>query len=157
MSARLIRPRTVGRVAKVHDPLLAGEAALSALFVSKREIEMDVGMRGHRARGAAEMIDGFVDLTLFFEHAAQVVARDSVQRVKPNGAGELGARFLGAAHLVEGDAEIDVRVNPLRREFEDLPVALDGLREQFHMSLAVERRLKQFLGCRARHRMKFRG
>ena len=33
VSARLLRPRSVGRVAKIQDPLLAREAPFAALFV----------------------------------------------------------------------------------------------------------------------------
>ena len=80
--AGLIGPRAIRSVADIEEPLLAGESAFAALFVREREIEMHVGVRGHGAGGAAEMFDGSVNLTLLFEDAAQVIARDAVHGIE---------------------------------------------------------------------------
>ncbi len=63
--ARLLGPRTVGRVTQVERPLFVSGFAFAAFFVGEREIEMNVRMGGHRAGGAAEVINGFIELAEF--------------------------------------------------------------------------------------------
>ena len=125
------------------------EFAFAALFVSQREVEMDVGVPGHRARGAPQMIDGLVDAPLLLKHAPQVVARDPAQRIKLDRRSKFLARFLDAAQLIQRDAKIDVRVNPVRRELENLPVGVHGLRKEIRFCLAIERVLEEFFGIRS--------
>lgn len=83
--ASLVGPGAVGSVAKIKGPLLAGEAALAALFMRESEIEVDVGVSGHGAGGATEMFDGGVEIALLFEDAAEIVARDAVQGIELDG------------------------------------------------------------------------
>ena len=97
MGARLLRPCAIGRMAKIEDPLFAGETALAALFVGESQIEVDVGVGGQRPDGAPQMFDGLVQLSLLLEDAAKVVTRDSVQGIELNGGKKFGARFLGPA------------------------------------------------------------
>src|SRR5208282_1662488 len=116
---------------------------------------MNVRMSGHGAGGATQMLDGLVDLALFFEDAAEVVARNSIQGIELDGGKKLGAGLFGAAHLIESDAQVDVRVNPVGREVDHQAVIVDGLGQRFGLSLAIERRLKQILGGWSRHRVQF--
>src|ERR1700728_2161926 len=101
------------------------------------------------------MIDGLVDFSLFLEYASQVVTRNSVQRIKLHGGEKLGARFIGTAHLIKRHTQIDVRIDPLGREIEHLPVFFDRLRQKLWSSLAFQCALEQLLGRRPRHRMEF--
>ena len=156
VSASLVGPGTARRVAKIRDPLQASQAALAAFFVSEREIEMHVGVRGHRARGAAKMPDGFVDSALLFEHAAEVVARDAAQRVEVHCGGEFRSRFFDSPHLIKRDAEINVRVDPFGSEFQGLPITIDGLGKQVGFHFAIERLAEKFFGRGAGQRMDFR-
>jgi len=156
MSASLVGPRTARRVTQIGDPLHAREAALAALFIGEREIEMDVGVRGQRAGGAAKMADGFVNFALLFEHATEVVARDTAERIEVHSGGEFGSRLVDAAHLIKRDAQIDVRVDPFRSEFQRLPVALDGLWKKLRLQFAIERLAEEFFGARSGQRMDLR-
>ena len=133
-------------MSKICDPFQASQAALAALFVSEREIEMHIGVRRHRARGAAKMPDGFVDSALFFEHATEVVARDAAQWVEFHCGGEFGPRFFDSAHLIKRYAEIDVRVDPFGSEFQGLPITIDGLRKKLGLHFAIERLAEKFFG-----------
>jgi len=157
MCARLFGPRAAGRVEQIRDPLRAREAAFTALFVGQREIEVNVGVRGHGARGATQMADGFVDSPLLFQHAAQVVARDAAERVELHGGGEFRARVFHAAHLIERDAKIDVRVNPFGSELQRLTVTIGGLRQKLGVHFTFKRFAEKFLGGRAAQLMDLRG
>lgn len=90
--ARLIGPGAARSVAQIQRPLFVSCAAFAALFVREREIEMDVRVRGHRARGPAKMINGFVEFAEFLQRAAQVISRDAVQRINLHGGEERIAR-----------------------------------------------------------------
>src|ERR1700684_4353123 len=113
--AGLVSPGAVGGVAQIERPLFVGGFAFAAFFVGEREIEMDVRVCGHGAGGAAEMVNGFVKLAEFFQSAAQVVAGDAVERIDLHGGKEAVAGVGELAHLVIGDAEIDVRFDPAGR------------------------------------------
>jgi hypothetical protein len=143
-------------MSKICDPFQASQAALPALFVSEREIKMHIGVRRHRARGAAKMPDGFVDSALLFEHATEVVARDAAQRIEFHCGCEFGSRFFDSAHLIKRDAEIDVRVDPFGSEFQGLPITIDGLGKKLGLHFAIERLAEKFFGRRAGQRVDFR-
>ena len=157
MDASLFGPRAGWSVAQVGDPFHAREATLAALFVGERQIEVDVGVRRHGSRGATQVTDRFVDLALLFENAAEVVARDSAQWIELDGGGKFGARLIDPTHLIEGNAQINVRVDPLGCEFQSLAVAFDGLRQQIRFHFAIERFAEEFLGAWAGERMNLRG
>ena len=144
--ASLVGPRAVGRVAQVERPLFVSGFALTTLFIGERKIEMDVRMGGHGAGGAAEVVNGFFELAEFFESAAQVVTRDAVERINLHGGEKAIARVAELAQLVVGDAEIDVRFDPIRREVHHPLIILDRLRETFGTSFAIERGLKKSSG-----------
>ena len=135
--------------------MFAGGQAFAAFFVGQREIEMHVGVRGHGAGGAAEMLDGFIELAEFFQGAAQVVTRNAVERVDLHGAEEGVARVGEVAELVIGDAEIDVRFDPVGGEFDDTLIILDGLRQSFGAGFAIERGAEKILGRGPGQRVKF--
>ena len=129
--ASLVGPRAVGSIAQIERPLFVGGFAFTALFVGEREIEMDVGVGGHGAGGAAEMVNGFVKLAEFFQSTAQVIARDAVERIDLHGGEEAVAGVGELAHLVVGDAKIDVRFDPAGREVHDALIIFDRLGESF--------------------------
>jgi hypothetical protein len=137
--------------------LFVGGFAFTAFFVGEREIEMDVGVGGHGACGAAEMVDGFVELAEFFESATEVVTRDAVERIDLHGCEEAVARVGELAHLVIGDAEIDVRFDPVRCEVHDTLIIFDGLGQGVGASFAIERGLKEIFGSGANHGVQFGG
>ena len=116
---------------------------------------MHVGVRGHGAGGAAEMLDGFIELAEFFQRAAQVVTRNAVERVDLHGAEEGVARVGEVAELVIGDAEIDVRFDPVGGEFDDTLIILDGLWQSFGAGFAIERGAEKILGRGPGQRVKF--
>ena len=153
--AGLIGPGAVGCVAQVESPLFVGGFAFTVLFVGEREIEMDVGVGGHGAGGAAQMVNGFVELAEFFQSAAQVVAGDAVERIDLHGSEEAIACVAQLAHLVVGDAEVDVRFDPVRREVHDALIIFDRLRECFGARFAIERGLKDIFGGGAEHGAQF--
>lgn len=155
--ARLVGPRAVGRVAQVERPLFVSGFALTTLFIGERKIEMDVRMGGHGAGGAAQMVNGFVELAEFFERAAQVVTRDAVERINLHGGEKAIARVAELAQLVVGDAEIDVRFDPIRREVHHALIIFDRFGQGFGARLAIERGLKEILGSGADHGVQFRG
>ncbi len=155
--AGLVGPGAVGGVAHIERPLFVGGFAFTALFVGEREIEMDVGVCGHGAGGAAEVVNGFVKLAEFFESAAQVVTRDPVERIDLHGGEEAVARVGELANLVVGDAEIDVRFDPARGEIHDALIIFDRLWESFGARFAIERGLKEIFGSGAGHGVQFRG
>jgi hypothetical protein len=155
--AGLVGPGAVGRIAQVKRPLFVGGFAFTAFFVGEREIEMDVGVGGHGAGGAAEMVNGFVELAEFFQGAAQVVTGDAVERVNLHGGEEAVARVAELAHLVVSDAEIDVRFDPIGREVHDALIIFDCLRESFGARFAIERGLKEIFGSGAEHGVQFGG
>jgi hypothetical protein len=155
--AGLVGPGAVGRIAQVKRPLFVGGFAFTAFFVGEREIEMDVGVGGHGAGGAAEMVNGFVELAEFFQGAAQVVTGDAVERVNLHGGEEAVARVAELAHLVVSDAEIDVRFDPIGREVHDALIIFDCLRESFGARFAIERGLKEIFGGGADHGVQLRG
>ena len=102
--ACLVGPGAVGGVAQVERPLFVGGFAFTAFFVGEREIEMDIRVSGHGARGAAQMFHGFVEFAEFFQRAAQVVTRDAVERINLHGGEEAIARVSELAQLVVSDA-----------------------------------------------------
>ena len=155
--ASLVGPRAVGGVAQIERPLFVGGLAITALFVGEREIEMDVRVCGHGAGGAAEMVNGFVKLAEFFQSAAQVVAGDAVERIDLHGGKEAVAGVGELAHLVIGDAEIDVRFDPAGREVHDALIIFDRLRESFGARFAIECGLKEIFGSGADHGVQLRG
>ncbi len=118
---------------------------------------MDVCVGGHRAGGAAQMVNGFVKLAEFFERAAQVVTRDAVERINLHGGEKAIARVGELPQLIVGDAEIDVRFDPVRREVHHALIIFDRLRESFGARFAIERGLKEILGSGADHGVQFRG
>ena len=118
---------------------------------------MDVGVGGHGAGGAAEVVNGFFELAEFFESAAQVVTRDAVERIDLHGGEEAVARVGELAHLVVSDTEIDVRFDPVRCEVHDALIILDGLRKSFGARFAIERGLKKIFGSGTDHGVQFRG
>lgn len=155
--ARLISPGAPGRVTQVEHPLFVGGFAFAALFAGEREIEMDVRVGRHGAGGAAEMVNGLVELAEFFERAAQVVTRDAVERINLHGGEKAIARVAQLAELVISDAKINVRFNPIRREVHDALIIFDGFGQGFGARLAIERGLKEILRSGADHGVQFRG
>jgi len=155
--AGLVGPGAVGRIAQVERPLFVGGFAFAALFVGEREIEMDVRVGGHGACGAAEMVNGFVELAELFQSAAQVVARDAVERVNLHGGEEAIARVGELAELVIRHSQIDVRFDPARRKVHDALIIFDRLRESFGARFAVERGLKKIFRSGTDHGVQFRG
>lgn len=129
--AGLVGPGTVGRVTQVERPLFVSGFAFAAFFVGERKIEMDVCMRGQGARGAAEVINGFVELAEFLESASQVVTRDAVERINLHGGEKAIARIGELTQLVVGHAQIDVRFDPVRREVHDALIIFDRLGQRF--------------------------
>jgi len=155
--AGLVGPGAIRSVTQVERPLFVSGFAFTPFFVGEREIEMDVGVGGHGAGGAAEMVNGLVELAEFFECAAQVVTRDAVERIDSHGGEETIARVAELAHLVVSDAEIDVRFDPGRREVHDALIIFDRLRESFGARFAIERGLKEIFGGGADHGAQFSG
>ena len=115
---------------------------------------MDVGVGGHGAGGAAEMFDGFIEFAEFFESAAEVVARDAVERIDLHGVEKTIAGVGELAQLVIGDAEIDVRFDPGGSEFDDALIILDRLRQSFGTRFAIERGAEKVFGSGAGHGVK---
>ncbi len=111
--------------------MIAGLTGVAALFESQRQIEMHVWMRGHEARGVAQIIDGLIDVALFFEDATEVVARNAVFRVDLHGGNERIAGLGKLAGLIIRDAEIDVSFDPMRGLVDDAAIGFDGLGQQF--------------------------
>ena len=118
---------------------------------------MDVGVGGHGAGGAAEMFDGFIEFAEFFESAAEVVARDAVERIDLDGVEKTIAGVGELAELVIGDAEVDVGFDPGGREFDDALIILDGLRQSFGAGFAIERGAEKILGSGPGHGVKLGG
>ena len=87
----------MGSVTQIEGPLIASETRFAAFFVSEREIEVNVRMRGHNARGVAEVFHGGVDLTLLLENTAEIVARDAVHGIELHGVLKRGAGFFDPA------------------------------------------------------------
>jgi len=154
--AGLIGPGAVRGVAQVERPLFVGGFAFAAFFVGEREIEMDVGVGRHGAGGAAQMVHGLVEFAEFFQSASQVVARDAVERINVDGGEETIAGVGKLAQLVVSDAEIDVSLDPVRREIHDALIIFDRFRQGFGASLTIERGLEEILGSRADHGAQFR-
>jgi hypothetical protein len=103
------------------------------------------------------VVNGFVELAEFFECAAQVVAGDAVERIDLHGGEEAVARVGELAHLVVGDAEIDVRFDPVGREVHYALIIFDGLGEGFGARFTIERGLKEIFGSGADHGVQFLG
>jgi len=118
---------------------------------------MYVRVRGQRARGLNELLDGRIKVPLFFENAAEVITRNSVRWIELNGGLKRSASFVRLSHLVEDYAKVDVRFDPLWRELDRVAVTLHRLGQQFDARFACERHIKPLLGSLARHRMQFRG
>jgi len=59
---------------------------------------------------------------------------------------ETGARLVDIAGLIERNAEINVRFDPVWREMEDFAVAIDRLREHAGTLLAIEGDLENLFG-----------
>jgi len=130
--------------------------AFATLFVGESEIEMDVGVCGHGAGGAAEMVDGLVEFAELFESAAEIVTGDAVERIDLHGCEEGVARVGKLAELVVGDAEIDVRFDPVGREIDDALIIFDGFRQGFGAGFAIESGLKEIFRSGADHGAQFR-
>lgn len=154
-SAGLVGPGALRGVLEIENPLFAGGEALSAFFVSQRQIKMHIRMGGHGARGAAKMFDGFIELAQFLESAAEVVARNSVERINLHGVEEGVAGVGELAKLVIGDAEIDVRFDPVWREVHHALVILNCLRESLVLRFAIERGAEKIFGRGPSHGVKF--
>ena len=150
--AGLVSPGAVGGVAQIERPLFVGGFAFAAFFVGEREIEMNVRVSGHGTRGAAQMFHGLVELAEFLESAAEVVARDAVERINLYGGEKAIARVAELAHLVVCDAQIDVRFDPVRRQIHDTLIIFDRLGQSFRVRFAVEGGLKEIFGSGADHR-----
>jgi hypothetical protein len=143
--ASLFGPGAAGGMTQIERPMAAREPALVALFVGDGEIEMDVGVPGNHASGAAEMNDSQVDLALLLINTAEIVLRDAAIGIKADGGEKFGACFLGLAHLIERDAEIDVRLDPVGCEMQRLAIELDGLGDGFFVRFAIHSGLEEFL------------
>src|ERR1700733_5955119 len=137
--AGLVSPGTVGGVAQIERPLFVGGFAFTAFFVGEREIKMNVRVSGHGTRGAAQMFHGLVELAEFFESAAEVVARDAVERINLYGSQKAIARVGELTQLVVCDAEVDVRFDPVRRQIHDTLIIFDRLGQSLGLGFAVER------------------
>ncbi len=155
--ARLVGPGAVGGVAQIERPLFVGCFTFAAFFVGQREIEMNIGVGRHGACGAAQMVYSFVELAEFFQSAAQVVPRDAAEGVNLHGGEEAVARVAQLAQLVVGDAEIDVRLDPVGREVHDALIIFDRLRKSFGARFAIERGLEEIFGSGADHGAQLRG
>ena len=98
-----------------------------------------------------------IELAQLLESAAQVVARDAVQRINLH-RGEESVTCVGKLpQLIVSDAEIDVRFDPVRREFHHALVIFDGFRQRLAARFAIQRRLEKILGRGPGHRVQFRG
>ena len=117
---------------------------------------MYVCVRGQRAGGLNELLDGRIKVPLFFEDAAEVVARNAVRWIELNRRLKRGASFVRLAHLVEHNAKVDVRFDPFGRELDRVAVTLHRLAQQFDARFACERHIKPLLGSLAGHGMQFR-
>ena len=117
---------------------------------------MDVGVSGHGAGGAAQMVDGFVKLAQLLERAAEVVARDAVQGVERDRGLKRSACIGKLAHLIVGHSEIDVGFDPVGRELHNALVILDCLRKHFLARLAIQSVFEKLFGRGAGHGMQFR-
>jgi len=117
---------------------------------------MDVGMCWHRSRRAAQMFDGFVDFTYFFERAAKVVASDSVERIEFNCNAKCVTGVRDLTGLVVSDAQVDVSFDPIGRQVDYALVGLNRLGNCFRVSLIVQRYFEELFGGSAHHRAKFR-
>jgi len=117
---------------------------------------MDVRVGGHGAGGAAQMVHGFVEFAELFESTAEVVARDAVERIDLHGDEKAIARVGELAQLVVSDAQIDVRLDPIRCEVHNALVIFDRLGQGFGASFAIERGLEEILGSGPDHGAQFR-
>ena len=97
------------------------------------------------------MFHGFVELAEFFESAAEVVARDAVERINLYGGEKAIARVGELAQLIVCDAEVDVRFDPIRRKIHDTLIIFDRLGQSFGARFAIERGLKEIFGSGADH------
>ena len=68
-----------------------------------------------------------------------------------------GASVGEVPELVVSNAEIDVRFDPVRSEFNDVLIIFDGARQSVDAIFAVERRLEKIFGSRSGHGMQFGG
>ena len=118
---------------------------------------MHIRVGGHGARGTAKVIDGLVEFAEFFESAAEVVARDAVERIDLHGVKERVARVSQLAELVVRDAEIDVSFDPVGGEVDDTLIILNGLGQGVRLRFAIESGTKEIFGRRPGHGVKFRG
>ena len=155
--ARLVGPGAAGGVTQIERPLFVGCFTFTAFFVGQREIEMNIGVGRHGACGAAQMVYSFVELAEFFQSAAQVVPRDAAEGVNLHGGEEAVARVAELAHLVVGDAEVDVRLDPVGREVHDALIIFYRLRKSFGARFAIERGLEEIFGSGADHGAQLRG
>src|SRR5579863_5591120 len=156
MGASFSGPEAVGSEAKVDQPLLAGQIAISALFVGESQVEMNVGMGRHRAGRADQMFYGLVNLALLFQHTSEVVAGNSIQRIQPHSRCEFGEGFLGAPHLIQRHAKIDVSIHPSGRKFEDVAIVFNSLGQKLGFCLAIERGLEKLFRAWAGHGVELR-
>lgn len=137
--------------------MVAGRPAFAALLVSQRKIEMNVGVAGHRSSSAPQMLDGRVVLTQFLESTAQVITRDTTQRIERHRGNKSRTSLGELPHLVIRDSKIDVRFNPIWRKFHHALIILDRLRKHVLLRLTTQRGLEEFFRRRAGHRMQFCG
>ncbi len=118
---------------------------------------MNVRMGGHGTRGAAQMFHGVVELAKFFQCAAEVVARDAIERVNLHRGEKAIARVGELAQLVIGDAEIDVGFDPVGRKSYHPLIIFDRFGQSFGARFAIERGLEEIFGSGADHGTQFRG
>ena len=119
--------------------MLVGGAVFAALFISKREIEMHVGMSGHGSCRTAQVIDGLIELAKLLEGATQVIARDPVQGINLHRSQKSVSRVGELSQLIVSDAQIYVCLDPTRREFHDALVIFDRFRQCLAASYAIQR------------------
>lgn len=112
---------------------------------------MHIRVAGHGLGGAPQMPDGIIHFSLFFEHAAQVVTGDAIQRIELHSGEKCGLGIIDAAQLVQRNSSIDMSVDPIGSKFEDALVLVDGLCQGLGRAIEAIGGLKELLGRRARH------
>ena len=117
---------------------------------------MDVGMCRHRSRCAAQVFDGFVDFTYFFQRAAKVVASDSVERIEFNGNAKCVTGVRDLAGLVVSDTKVDMSFDPIGRQVDYALVGLNRLGDCFWAGLVIQRYFEELFGGSTYHGAQFR-
>ena len=117
---------------------------------------MHVGMCRHRSRCAAQVFDGFIDFTYFFQRAAKVVASDSVERIEFNSNAKCVTGVRDLAGLVVSDAQVDVSFDPIGRQVDYALVGLNRLGDCFRARLVIQRYFEELFGGSTHHGAQFR-